>query len=338
MSDEAQGSIALEQLGLAGVLKQFQLTVPLNQREYSWEKEHVEQMFDDLAEALRNGDEHFFGTIVTIPRQRRLEVVDGQQRLATTAILLAAMRDYLRRIDDEVLVESLNNEFLTGIHRRERQRIPKLALNADDNALFSEIVTGENLHLLRRSSVLSLRERIPKRFFRDHPAACPACRQPPSSFPLKPWRSPRADATPDSRGGAAVATYLPDSRSASCSATGLERTRQGFRDGDCRVCKSSVVTTVPSPSSRRSCDGSSRFSVASVAKVRGQHRRPWVRRFATMPQGNRGRLELCEANRIANSPTPSVGPASNPVVRLGASRSSSERRARPSPPRLSVRA
>lgn len=146
MSDEAQGSIALEQLGLAGVLKQFQLTVPLNQREYSWEKEHVEQMFDDLAEALRNGDEHFFGTIVTIPRQRRLEVVDGQQRLATTAILLAAMRDYLLKIDDEVLVESLNNEFLTGIHRRERQRIPKLALNADDNALFSEIVTGEDLH------------------------------------------------------------------------------------------------------------------------------------------------------------------------------------------------
>lgn len=143
MPGESHGSIALEQLGLGGVLRQFQLSVPSNQREYSWEREHVEQLFDDLADAMREGDDYFLGSIVTIPRQGRLEVVDGQQRLATTAILLSAMRDYLRTIDEEVLVESIENEFLTGIDRSERQRVPKLRLNVDDNGLFGQIVTGE---------------------------------------------------------------------------------------------------------------------------------------------------------------------------------------------------
>jgi len=63
---------------------------------------------------------HFLGTIVTIPRTTGyLEVVDGQQRLATAAILLAAIRDFLKGKED-VLVESINNEFLTGIDRTKR--------------------------------------------------------------------------------------------------------------------------------------------------------------------------------------------------------------------------
>lgn len=143
MPGDSHGSIALEQLGLGGVLRQFQLGVPLNQREYAWEREHVEQLYDDLSEALRQGDDYFLGSIVTIPRQGRLEVVDGQQRLATTGILLSAMRDYLKEIDEAVLVESIQNEFLTGIDRSERVRVPKLSLNADDNELFGQIITGE---------------------------------------------------------------------------------------------------------------------------------------------------------------------------------------------------
>ena len=71
-----------------------------------------------------------------------LEVVDGQQRLATTAILLAAFRDHLRDNNEDVLVESINNEFLTSIDRSSRARVPNLKLNVDDNDLFRRVVVS----------------------------------------------------------------------------------------------------------------------------------------------------------------------------------------------------
>ena len=138
---ESQDQIAFEQLGLGSVLKQSRLFVPPNQREYAWTDREVTQLLQDFAKAINDGEPgYFLGTVVTIPRSDgSLEVVDGQQRLATTAILLAAIRDYLDGRDD-VLVEAINNEFLTGIDRAKRLRIPKLRLNVDDNEYFQWII------------------------------------------------------------------------------------------------------------------------------------------------------------------------------------------------------
>lgn len=139
--NDTQNQIVFEQCGLGSVLKQNQLVVPANQREYAWKERHVTQLFQDFAKAIVDGEPgYFLGTIVTIPMTNgTLEVVDGQQRLATTALLLAAIRDYLTG-KDEVLVESINNEFLTGIDRVQRARIPKLRLNVDDNELFAWMI------------------------------------------------------------------------------------------------------------------------------------------------------------------------------------------------------
>lgn len=146
MSD-AQSQIAFQQLGLGSVLKQYRLTVPPNQREYAWTDREVMQLCRDFGKAIADGEPgYFLGTIVTIPRPGgTLEVVDGQQRLATTAILLAAIRDYLIGRED-VIVESIDNDFLTGIDRQRRARVPKLRLNADDNALFEWIVARNPDH------------------------------------------------------------------------------------------------------------------------------------------------------------------------------------------------
>lgn len=137
MSD-SKGQIVFEQSGLGNVLKQNQLVVPSNQREYSWSERQTTQLFQDFSKAIADNETgYFLGTIVTIPRENgTLEVVDGQQRLATTALLLAAIRDYLKG-KDQILVESIDNEFLTGIDRTKRERTPKLRLNIDDNELFS---------------------------------------------------------------------------------------------------------------------------------------------------------------------------------------------------------
>ncbi len=138
---EAKTQIGFEHVGLGSVLKHNQLEVPPNQREYAWTTDQVTQLFQDFARAMNNGD-YFLGTVVTIPRiDGTLEVVDGQQRLATTAILLAAIRDYLMGKNEALLVESINDEFLTGIDRTRRERVSKLKLNIADNELFNQIVS-----------------------------------------------------------------------------------------------------------------------------------------------------------------------------------------------------
>jgi hypothetical protein len=142
---DARSQIAFEELGLGSLLKRYQLRVPPNQREYAWEDRQITQLFQDFGRAVNETGPYFLGTIVTLPRNGvgSLEVVDGQQRLATTAILLAAIRDHLRERGEDLLVQSINDEFLSGIDRERRDRVPKLTLNLDDNELFKQIVTNE---------------------------------------------------------------------------------------------------------------------------------------------------------------------------------------------------
>lgn len=139
----AESEIGFAQLGLASVLKQNQLVVPPNQREYSWTTKEVRTLLQDFARAISEsaGGSYFLGTIVTIPRGTALEVVDGQQRLATTAIMLAAVRNYLRA-REPMIAKSINSEFLTVIDRVTRARIPRLRLNLDDNDYFRARLTN----------------------------------------------------------------------------------------------------------------------------------------------------------------------------------------------------
>jgi hypothetical protein len=139
----ADTEIGFAQLGLASVLKQTQLIVPPNQRDYSWTTKEVRTLLQDFARAIADtaSSSYFLGTIVTIPRGNALEVVDGQQRLATTAIMLAAIRNYLKD-REKIIAESIDGEFLTVIDRSSRARVPRLRLNLDDNEFFRSRLTN----------------------------------------------------------------------------------------------------------------------------------------------------------------------------------------------------
>jgi uncharacterized protein with ParB-like and HNH nuclease domain len=75
------------------------LSVPINQRSYAWKKEHVEDLLKDLNGAISGGDEEYFlGSIIVVRIAGGTEVYDGQQRLATSMIIVGAIRDYFRRV------------------------------------------------------------------------------------------------------------------------------------------------------------------------------------------------------------------------------------------------
>ena len=93
------------------------LEIPLYQRYYEWKADNCRQLFEDLrAAAYASGSRrnHFFGSIITLTDQNarnKLVVIDGQQRITTMALLLAAIRDVL---DDPESGIASEDEFLSA--------------------------------------------------------------------------------------------------------------------------------------------------------------------------------------------------------------------------------
>lgn len=89
--------------------------IPPYQREYSWQKVHWEDLFDDLIDAE---GAHFLGTIITLDQTKDslesniLHVVDGQQRLTTLTLLLAAvysvLKENLEELDEDNRTDVVN--------------------------------------------------------------------------------------------------------------------------------------------------------------------------------------------------------------------------------------
>src|SRR5687768_656509 len=90
---------------LLGRYERRQVVLPEFQRSYSWEKPQVSTFWDDLilfeATYVKSPStaSYFLGSIVLIERDETLLLLDGQQRLATATIALAAMRDVARSLD-----------------------------------------------------------------------------------------------------------------------------------------------------------------------------------------------------------------------------------------------
>jgi len=133
--------IGFQHEGIGSVLAHNRLAVPLNQREYSWEEEHVRELLTDFANAIAgNKATYFLGTIVLTGSTEIPEVSDGQQRLATTTILLAAIRDYFQDAKDFKRKEHIENQFLRTTDLETTATVPKLKLNVDDNEFFTRYV------------------------------------------------------------------------------------------------------------------------------------------------------------------------------------------------------
>ncbi|WP_027497799.1 DUF262 domain-containing HNH endonuclease family protein [Rhodococcus sp. JG-3] len=99
--------------------------VPTYQREYSWSKPQWDDLFDDLLDAAGDGG-HFLGTIICVNQTQNathetiLELIDGQQRMTTLSLLLAAIHGTL-----EVRRSKLDEDDLTDLNNLRRQLVLK---------------------------------------------------------------------------------------------------------------------------------------------------------------------------------------------------------------------
>lgn len=82
------------------------LEIPPYQRIYSWTPRQCYELWLDIFRAARDDRDHFSGIVIMTAEPggadepERLSVVDGQQRLTTTTLLLAALADHLERAGD----------------------------------------------------------------------------------------------------------------------------------------------------------------------------------------------------------------------------------------------
>ncbi len=116
-----------------------QYIVPLFQRPYCWDKSQWETLWNDLVE-MEDADvprSHFIGSIVTLQTQSVPEgvpkylLIDGQQRLTTTFILLTLLRDSARRDGREDLAQEIEQTLLVNPFKKGDDYVKLLPTQAD---------------------------------------------------------------------------------------------------------------------------------------------------------------------------------------------------------------
>src|SRR3954447_10384006 len=102
--------------------KSPQFVIPIYQRTYSWTEKECRQLWEDVVRT--GGDEsiavHFIGSIVYIEsglsmvtHQSPLLVIDGQQRLTSVTLLIAALA---RALGDAEPVDGFSADMLRGYY------------------------------------------------------------------------------------------------------------------------------------------------------------------------------------------------------------------------------
>jgi len=114
-----------------------QYLIPFFQRSYKWTRKHWERLRADVWALVEDGPtrQHFLGPLVctlahAVPGEvPAYQLIDGQQRLTTLAMLLAALRDVARQRGFDDLADKVNENYLVHKQEKDLQRhkvIPRL--------------------------------------------------------------------------------------------------------------------------------------------------------------------------------------------------------------------
>lgn len=129
-----------------------QFIIPIYQRTYSWQKDQCNQLFSDI---LRIGRDtattvHFVGSIVYFQESihnvcdvPKLLVIDGQQRLTTVTLLIAALAEFIRdsSVEIDTTATKLQNYYLFNAEEESELRY-KLLLTRQDKETLINIIRG----------------------------------------------------------------------------------------------------------------------------------------------------------------------------------------------------
>ena len=171
-------------------------SVPRFQRDYSWEKEQWEDLWEDIIKSVTSDSGHYMGYLVLQSSDdKNFTVIDGQQRLTTISIFILSALYRLRKISHQEKekresssaekseeeknterLETLKNSFIGFSDPVSLQREYKLNLNRNNDKYFksylcklqepplrhtnrSEKLMGKALHYFQEKTTQYFRER-----------------------------------------------------------------------------------------------------------------------------------------------------------------------------------
>lgn len=129
--------------------------VPWHQRYYDWKEEQVGELLQDINEALEfNRQSYFVGSIMLIEGENEWEINDGQQRLITLSLMLAAFcrrfaqsgecQDRAREIQALRLLFVLPDNTVETLREADRLTL-RITPPQQDKIRFSSIVRDHNI-------------------------------------------------------------------------------------------------------------------------------------------------------------------------------------------------
>ena len=86
-------------------------SVPRYQRPFSWNQDSLDEFWNDITN--KNNQDYFIGTFIFLnesDKRNEIEIIDGQQRILTTTIILCAIRDVCKNIDNEIAYDCHNTD------------------------------------------------------------------------------------------------------------------------------------------------------------------------------------------------------------------------------------
>jgi uncharacterized protein with ParB-like and HNH nuclease domain/predicted transport protein len=135
--------------------KSPQFVIPIYQRTYSWTEKECQQLWNDIVRCGSSDDiaVHFVGSIVyvesglsQVTHQAPLMVIDGQQRLTSVSLLLAALANAIGDSEpfDGFTSRKIRNYYLLN-PEESGDRHFKLILSQTDKATLTSLISGIEL-------------------------------------------------------------------------------------------------------------------------------------------------------------------------------------------------
>ncbi|MDI9313137.1 MAG: DUF262 domain-containing HNH endonuclease family protein [Hydrotalea sp.] len=130
--------------------------VPKYQRNYSWEQEQWQELWDDIKKCYEDENYyHFLGNIVLSEQigRKEFEIIDGQQRLASISIVAIVLIDFLQQLVNESISKDENQKRVSYYKERlisstdgtTLYSYPKLQLNKNNNDYYKDYLSQINI-------------------------------------------------------------------------------------------------------------------------------------------------------------------------------------------------
>lgn len=138
--------------------KSSQFVVPIYQRVYSWQEAECNQLWSDILRAGSNDKlgAHFTGSIVYVAKDQSTNtssepdlIIDGQQRVTTVTLLLAALANHLKKLPEGqrepvegFSPKKIRNRYLLDEDEDGDRQYKLILSQGDKNALISILQVG----------------------------------------------------------------------------------------------------------------------------------------------------------------------------------------------------